>query len=256
MEVNNPYSLKGKTILVTGASSGIGQSIAIHCASQGAKLLLIGRDINRLEKTKNLCKNKSIHEFLSINLLDFEKNRVRFHSFLTDNTPIYGLVHAAGISPTVPFKILKEKQILEAFNLNVFSVIYLIQAISKVSIRSSEGMSVVMISSVMSEVGEKGKSLYSMTKSSLVALSRSLALEYADKGIRFNSISPSVVDTPLSMNSHYRKDENSMNEVLKQHPLGIGLPSDIANAAVFLLSDASRWVTGTNLIVDGGYLAR
>ncbi|WP_375585630.1 SDR family NAD(P)-dependent oxidoreductase [Cyclobacterium xiamenense] len=256
MKINNPYSLKGKTILITGASSGIGQSIAILCASQGAKLLLIGRDRDRLEKTKDLCENKSMHEFLSVDLLSFEENKVRVYSFLTDHAPIYGLVHAAGISPTIPFKILKEKQLLEAFNLNVFSVIYLIQAISKVSIRSSEGMSIVLISSVMSEVGEKGKSLYSMTKSSLVALSKSLALEYANKGIRLNAISPSVVDTPLSMNSHYRKDENSLNDVLKQHPLGLGMPSDIANAAVFLLSDASRWVTGTNLIVDGGYLAR
>ncbi len=151
---------------------------------------------------------------------------------------------------------MKKEAILEAFQLNVFSAITLIQAMTKSDIKSPEGMSMVLISSVLSEAGEKGKSLYAMTKAALVAMVKSLALEYADKKIRFNAISPSVVNTPLSLKSEYRKNESSMNYVQEQHPLGLGEVEDVANAAIYLLSDGSRWVTGTNLIVDGGYLAR
>ena len=108
----------------------------------------------------------------------------------------------------------------------------------------------------MGVVGENGKALYSMTKGALVATTRTLAIELAGKKIRVNSISPAVVETPMSKNAIYSRNEESLNKIKKLHPLGLGQPEDIANAAVFLLSDASRWITGTNLVVDGGYLAR
>ena len=256
MQSNNPFSLIGKTILITGASSGIGQGIAIACAGQGAKVLLLGRDADRLKETVKLCENGQDHGFLSLDLRDELQINAELETFLKQHAPIHGFVHAAGVSPTIPFKVLKEYQVQEAFQLNVFSAISMIQVLTKVGIKSSEGMSMVMIASVMSEVGEKGKSLYAMTKSALVGMVKSLALEYADKKIRFNAISPSVVNTPLSRNSEYRKNEAAMKQVLEQHPLGIGEVEDVSNAAVFLLSPASRWITGENMIVDGGYLAK
>jgi NAD(P)-dependent dehydrogenase (short-subunit alcohol dehydrogenase family) len=253
---NNPFSLEGKTILITGASSGIGQGIAIACAQQGAKVLLLGRNLSRLEETLKLCKNGQEHAFLSMDLQEGVIDTNDLHSFVKSHAPIHGFVHAAGISPTIPLKVMKKEQVLTVFQLNVFAALEILQILTKVGIKASEGMSMVMISSVMSEAGEKGKSLYAMTKAALVAMVKSLALEYADKKIRFNAISPSVVNTPLSLKSEYRKDELAMKQVQDQHPLGLGEVEDVANAALYLLSDASKWVTGTNLIVDGGYLAR
>lgn len=256
MNSTDPFSLHNKTILVTGASSGIGRGIAIASAERGAKLLILGRDVDRLEETKAICGNSQPHAFLSIDLQEEVEESAELLPFLKAHSPIHGMVHAAGVSPTIPFKVLKKEQVLAAFQLNVFAAVHLIQYLTKVGIKSSDGMSMVLISSVMSEVGEKGKSLYSMTKSALIGLVKSLALEYADKQIRFNAISPSVVNSPLSERSLYRTNEAAMQQVLDQHPLGLGEVSDIAHAAVYLLSDASKWVTGTNLVVDGGYLAR
>lgn len=218
-------------------------------------MLALGRDMERLRETLDLCGSDQVHGALSLDLGDGEAIG-GVMEFLKENAPIHGFVHAAGMSPTIPFKVMKPKQWEEAFQLNVFSAVQIMQLLTKVGVKSADGMSMVLISSVMSEVGEKGKSLYSMTKSALIGLVKSLALEYADKQIRFNAISPSVVNSPLSEKSLYRTNEAAMQQVLDQHPLGLGEGTDVANAAVYLLSDASRWVTGTNMVVDGGYLAR
>lgn len=256
MSIHDSFSLQNKTVLVTGASSGIGRGIAMACAERGAKVLLLGRDLQRLEETRNLCTHSEKHAHMSMDLQEDLESSAELVTFLKAHSPIHGMVHAAGISPTIPLKVMKREQVLAAFQLNVFAALHLIQYLTKVGIKSPNGMSFVLISSVLSEVGEKGKSLYAMTKASLNALAQSLALEYADKQIRFNTISPSVVNTPLSQKSVYRNEEESMKFILDQHPLGLGEISDVANAAIYLLSDGSRWVTGTNLIVDGGYLAR
>lgn len=253
---SSPFSLNGKTILVTGASSGIGQAIAVGCANQGARVLLLGRDPDRLNISLQMCGTNEKHDTLQLDLNGSKVWPEMLTAFIQQHAPIHGFVHAAGVSPTVPFKILKHDQMVETFQLNVFSAVSIVQAITKNGIKSNDGLSVVMISSVMSEVGEKGKSLYAMTKAALIGLVKSLALEYADKKVRFNAISPSVVNTPLSMKSVYRSDESAMNKIQEQHPLGLGEVDDVANAAIYLLSDASIWVTGTNMIVDGGYLAR
>lgn len=250
---NGPFSLKQKKIIVTGASSGIGREIAIQCAGAGARILALGRDEARLKATIEACGEG--HAYYQVDLASpTQINDII--TFFAECAPIHGIVHAAGVSPTLPFRTMKSKQITDAFQVNLFSAIELIQILLKPGIRATEGVSVVMISSVMSEVGEKAKSLYAMTKASSVALIKSLALEYADKSVRFNAISPSVVNTPLTEKSVYRRDEESMRAVLVQHPLGLGNPQDVAYAALYLQSDASRWVTGTNMIVDGGYLAR
>jgi NAD(P)-dependent dehydrogenase (short-subunit alcohol dehydrogenase family) len=142
------------------------------------------------------------------------------------------------------------------FQTNVISAVSLTKQVVKISQFSEEGGSIVFISSVMGIAGEKGKALYSMTKGALIAAVRSLAIELAPRKIRVNSISPGVVETPMSKNAIYSRNEESLNKIRTLHPLGLGQPEDIANACVFLLSNASRWITGTNLVADGGYLAR
>ena len=121
---------------------------------------------------------------------------------------------------------------------------------------SEDGGSIVFISSVMGVVGENGKTLYSMTKGALISAVKSMSVELAPRKIRVNAISPGMVETPMSKNAIYSRNEESLDKLRKMHPLGFGKPEDVANASVFLLSDASRWITGTNLIVDGGYLAK
>jgi NAD(P)-dependent dehydrogenase (short-subunit alcohol dehydrogenase family) len=108
----------------------------------------------------------------------------------------------------------------------------------------------------MGVAGENGKTLYSMTKGALIAAVKSMSIELAPRKIRVNCISPGVVETPMSKSAVYSKDEDSLNRTKSLHPLGIGHPEDVANACIFLLSDASKWITGTNLVIDGGYLAR
>jgi NAD(P)-dependent dehydrogenase (short-subunit alcohol dehydrogenase family) len=119
-----------------------------------------------------------------------------------------------------------------------------------------DGASIVWIASVTASVGAVGKALYGASKSALVAAAKGLALEYAPKKIRFNTISPGVVVTPMSMSSVYSKNPEALKQVADLHPLGLGQPDDVAAAVVFLLSDEARWVTGTDLIIDGGYTSR
>lgn len=247
--------LHQKNILITGASSGIGRAIAFEAAKQGARIILLARDCEKLEETKNSFERPNEHFSISIDLSKegFEGElEERIKSF----GKIDGFVHAAGISQTNPLKLIKTDDAISCFQLNVFSALFTTQILMKPSIRNTNSFSGVYISSVVSEVGEKGKTLYSMSKSALVGMAKSLALEYANKGARFNCISPAVVETPLSQKSYYRQDENAMKEILNKHPLGLGAPEDVAYAAVFLLSEQSKWITGINMPVDGGYLAK
>lgn len=247
--------LKDKHILITGASSGIGQAIAVMASQKGARLTLLARDLLALEATRLTLVKPEQHRSISLDLFELDFTTA-LESELQALGPFDGLVHAAGMSPTAPLKLLKHQDIARCFQLNVFSALCLSQLLLKPKYRNPKGFSAVYIASVVSEVGERGKIVYSMSKSALVGMSKSLALEYAAKGARFNCISPAVVETPLSQQSHYRKDPLALKAMLNKHPLGFGTPEDVAHAAVYLLSEASKWVTGTNMHVDGGYLAQ
>jgi len=144
----------------------------------------------------------------------------------------------------------------EFFRTNVIGAINLTKHAVKSAHFSETGGSVVFISSVMGVAGENGKTLYSMTKGALIAAVRSMAVELAPRKVRVNTVSPGVVESPMSRSAVYSKDEESLNRIRSLHPLGLGKPEDVANACLFLLSDEARWITGTNLVVDGGYLAR
>lgn len=250
------FSLQNKTILITGASSGIGRQCAMSCEQKGAALILLGRDQKRLEETMGLMKDKARHITYSIDLCEFDTVETLMDDIIQKKGKINGLIHAAGISTTLPFKMMNPEKLEYFFRTNVFAAMNLTRFALKKTCISDEGGSVVFISSVMGMVGETGKSLYGMTKGALIAAVRSLSLEYGPRRIRFNCISPGVVETPMSQKSVYSQDEASLSYIKSLHPLGIGLPDDIANACIYLLSDASKWVTGTNLIVDGGYTAR
>jgi NAD(P)-dependent dehydrogenase (short-subunit alcohol dehydrogenase family) len=253
---NNPFSLNGKLILVTGASSGIGRQCAITCSHMGATVAMFGRDYARLMETLSSMDTPDKHTVYAIDLLDYEKVAEKVQEVVNEKGKITGLINCAGISTTLPLNAISPQKMEQFFQTNVIGAVNLTKLVVKSSHFSESTGSIIFISSVMGVVGENGKTLYSMTKGALIAAVKSMAIELAQRKIRINAISPGVVETPMSKNAIYSRNEESLNKIKSIHPLGLGQPEDVANACVFLLSDSSRWITGTNLIVDGGYLAR
>lgn len=253
--MTNPFTLEGKTIVVTGASSGIGQQVAISCSQMGAKVALIGRNEQRLGETKSQLEGTG-HLAISYDLTDLEHQKDLVADIVSKMGIIDGLVNCAGISTTLPFKLMAPETIDEFFKTNVFATVELTRQVLGKKIVNKRGASIIFFASVMGVVGESAKSLYSLTKGALIAGCRSLAIEYASKKIRINVVSPGVIETPINKNQPYLADPEKRVITESLHPLGIGTTVDIANACIYLLSDASRWVTGQNLIVDGGYTIR
>jgi NAD(P)-dependent dehydrogenase (short-subunit alcohol dehydrogenase family) len=256
MVKENLFNLKNKTVLITGASSGIGRQCAISCSQTGAEVILLGRDRDRLEETLGMMEAPEKHVLFSADLVDYNSIELIIKDIALRKGRIDGLINCAGISTTLPLNAVTPQKMEHFLQTNVIGAIHLTKQILKPAHFSDTGGSIIFISSVMGVAGENGKTLYSMTKGALVAAVRSMAIEFAARKIRINSVSPGVVESPMSKNAVYSLNEESFNKIKSLHPLGLGQPEDVANTCVFLLSDASRWITGTNLIVDGGYLAK
>lgn len=254
--IENPFSLQDYTIVVTGASSGIGRECAILFSQMGANLILIGRNQLELTKTLELTNNNNLHTLIQLDLTDYHKVDEFVNSLLEKRIKIQGIVHAAGISTTLPLRNITPEKLDIFFKTNVIASINLTKLLTKSALLSDFDLSIVFLASVMGLAGEKGKTQYSLTKGALIAGAKSLALELASKKIRVNCIAPGVVISPMSQNAVYAQNEESLDSIKALHPLGLGTPQDVANACVFLLSPAARWITGTTLIVDGGYLAK
>jgi NAD(P)-dependent dehydrogenase (short-subunit alcohol dehydrogenase family) len=254
--LHNSFSLSNKNIVISGASSGIGRACAIYCSQAGANLLLIGRQIVELETTKELLPFPGLSTILVLDLTQFEEVTTKVKTAIADFGIIDGAIHAAGISTTLPFRYITVEKMDHFFKVNVEAALHLTQSLIKPGNIAVNGASIVFITSVMSQVGETAKVLYSMSKGALLAASRSMAIELAPKKIRVNCIAPGVVDTPMSQQAYYSQNPELKERITRLHPLGLGVPEDVANACIFLLSDAGRWITGTQLMVDGGYTAR
>lgn len=251
-----PFSLHDKWIAITGASSGIGQQCAITCSQLGARVILLARNEERLQETLQQMVSPENHLYFILDISQNESVESIADQIKHQGLKINGIIHSAGISTTLPFKMVKPEKMEDFFRTNVIGAINLTRVLLRNELISEEGASIIFISSVMGFLGENGKALYGMTKGALIAASKSLAIELAPKNIRVNCISPGVVETPMSKNAIYSRNEESLNRIKNLHPLGLGKPLDVANSCAFLLSDAARWITGTNLIVDGGYSAK
>lgn len=244
---SNPFSLDGKTILVTGASSGIGQSVAIQCAKVGASLVLTGRDMVRLNETLSLLDPGDHHAF-AVDLSSAENIR----GLVNDLRPLNGVVHSAGIIKRLPLKFISESSWEELMRINFYAPVLLTQQLYKKKLLQPNA-SVVLISSVAASFASLGNIMYMSSKGALNSFMKGIALELASSGIRANSILPGMVKTHLSG----QISDQELEEDMKRYPLGrYGNPEDVAYAAIYLLSDASSWMTGSTLTLDGGLTLR
>lgn len=254
----NPFSLEGRSILVTGASSGIGRACAVACAEAGARIALVGRNRDRLNETLGLLPEVS-RGTPPADLRRPDRFR-RLRPLVTQAVaalgPLHGLLNAAGVSTTLPLNAATPQRLDDLFRPNVYAAYLLTREVCRKGCYAGEGQTcIVFFSSVMASVGESGKSLYAMTKGALLAGMRSLAVEYAPRGIRVNAVTPGAVLTPMNARLPHMADPEARARLAARHPLGLGTPEDVARACIYLLSDAARWVTGSNLTVDGGYTA-
>ena len=248
MEFINPFTLRDRRILVTGATSGIGKAIALCCANMGAVVVGTGRDAERLELTLKALKAISVQPHLMVHA-DLTQAADREHLVSTLREPIDGLVHSAGISRLSPVRMITERHLREIQAINVEAPMLLTQALLKRNLIAGNG-SIVCIASIAAHIGVPGVAAYSGTKAALIAMMRCLAMEVVKRSIRVNCLSPALVESPLLDATAAML--GSMDEERKNYPLGFGKPDDVANAVVFLLSGASRWITGTTIIMDGG----
>lgn len=242
----NPFSLIGKTILVTGASSGIGRTTAIECSKMGATLIITGRNKERLEDTLSLLEGEG-HRYIVADIT-LEQDIVH----LVEQIPnINGCVHNAGVLGLVPIQGITNSKIEEFENINLHAPILLTRQLLKKKKLLKEA-SIVFTSSAAGVYRVSiGNSLYAITKSGIDAFMRSSALELAQKKIRCNSVNPAIIETDST--SKIPIDEEQKQKNLTQYPLGrYGKPEEVAYAIIYLLSDAAAWITGTTIKLDGG----
>ena len=242
----NPFTLKGKTILVTGASSGIGQATAVECAQMGAEVVITGRDTKRLQATADLVGTPKT--LIAADLT----NQEDVEHLVAALPPLDGAVLCAGNSTTLPLQFGSREKFDEMFNVNFFAPVELLRLMYKKKVLQ-KGASVVLIASIGGTHSfMPGNGVYGASKAALNSLMKYAAREYASRKIRVNSICPGMVDTPLIHRGTITEEQ--LAEDAKRYPLGrYGKPDDIANGAVYLLSDASSWLTGHDLVIDGGF---
>jgi len=253
--MNPIFNLNNKNIIITGASSGIGRQCAIAFSQLGANVILIARNEERLKATFDKLE-KGNHLIISQDITKYDKLEQIIKYSVEKVGRISGFVHSAGIEMTLPLRSMQPSYYEKMFSVNVIAGFELAKSISKKRYLNEKGASFVFISSVMGILGQAGKIGYCASKGALISGGKAIALELAKKNIRVNCVLPGVVETEMTDKMFNNLPEESKETIMGMHPLGLGKPEDIVNACAFLLSDGSRWITGTNLIVDGGYSAR
>jgi NAD(P)-dependent dehydrogenase (short-subunit alcohol dehydrogenase family) len=240
-------TLKDKNILITGASSGIGRQVAITASELGAKLTIVGRNVEKLNETLSLLTG-SDHKSYSVDLSD-SANLV---TLLSESTPYDGVVFNAGVVEYVPVRFLNENKINSVFGTNFDSNVILSQKLIKSKLLKKAG-SLVFVSSISSKLGVPGTAMYTASKAALNAFSKVLASELASQGIRCNSVSPGIIKTAMTAQAVEVVSDEELKKAEAEYPLGYGEPADVAGLIMYLLSDVSKWMTGSDLVIDGGF---
>ena len=241
----NPFSLQGKTILVTGASSGIGHAIAIACSRMGANIIANGRNVEKLEATISDMEGNGN----AIMPADLTKAEV-VKAMVSQLPKLDGIVHCAGIGHRMPAKLLTESEIDRVMETNFKSAILLQTELMNGKKLNKDG-SVVFIASAAPQMPSFGNAVYSASKAAIIGYAKCLSLELAPRGIRVNCICPAMVWTDLIMQEGVGREE--LEQAQQKYPLKrYGKPEDVANLAIYLLSDASQWMTNSCIDITGG----
>ena len=240
-------------VFITGATSGLGKGVVEILSSLGARVVLCGRSADKLKSVQASLSSPELSEVLEVNLEAVESIKPFLKESVANSGKFTGFVHCAGVDITKPYKLLKEKDFNQLYELNITAPFMLSKEIVNKAFFSENGGCLVWISSVMGALGQKGKIAYAANKSAVEGLIRSYALELASRKIRVNSVAPGIVETPLTDDLFSKLSPESVEEIKNMHPLGFGKPSDVANLVAFLLSDQSSWITGTTHFIDGGY---
>ncbi|RKL61631.1 SDR family NAD(P)-dependent oxidoreductase [Thermoanaerobacteraceae bacterium SP2] len=249
------FNVENKTFLITGASSGIGRDVSILLNSVGARLLITGRNKDKLIETYNMLKNKEnaameAFDLSQINLIgDWVKSFIKKNSNLID-----GFVHCAGINILKPLMILTYQDMIDIMNVNFFAGMELLRNLANPKL-SKRGSSFVFISSVAGNLGQAGTLSYGASKAALINAVKTASLELARYKFRVNAIAPGMIRTPILKEYESKLDKEQLKSIEDKFPLGLGEPRDVSNIVLFLLSDASKWITGATITVDGGYSA-
>jgi len=237
--------LKGKTVLVTGASSGIGMQAAISISKLGGKLIISGRNQQKLGETFSMLEGDGHNMFAGDLILEEDRN-----ALLASLPELDGVVHCAGIVSPTPAKFIRSEDIKKMMSIN-FRVPVLLTAGIMQKKKLNKGASIVLMSSVVTQSPYFGGSLYSASKAAIESYTKTLALELVDRNVRVNCLSPGLVNTPLITDPAKEENpeivEDSLKRYIAKYPMGVGEADDVANAIVFLLSDQSKWISGANI---------
>jgi NAD(P)-dependent dehydrogenase (short-subunit alcohol dehydrogenase family) len=245
----NPFTLENKTILVTGASSGIGRAIAIECSKMGASVIITGRNEERLKETQTQMDHYGNHQMIKADL----KFKEQIDNLVNEiYCELNGVVQCAGFTIPKPFKFYSEKETQSVMKVNFEAPFFLTQALLKKN-KIKNKAAIVFISSISGVyVSSVGGSLYSASKGAVNGLCKGMAIELASKGIRVNCVNPGMISTDILSQGTISTEQ--LNEDMKRYPLKrYGKPEEVAYAVIYLLSDAAEWITGSNLLIDGGY---
>lgn len=244
--MSNIFSLKDKTILVTGASSGIGRQVAITASAMGASVIITGRDMSKLEETKQMVAEEC--KSIAANLVE-DKDLT---SLVSELPKLHGVVFCAGVIDYTPVKFVNAEKIASIFSINFNSQVLLTQQLLKHKKIEKAG-SLVYVSSISSRLGVAATSLYAASKAALSAFAKVTATELSGQKIRSNSICPGIVVTPMTNQALEASSAEEIARAASDYPLGYGSPEDVAGLVIYLLSDASKWMTGSDIVMDGGF---
>lgn len=242
--------LENRKIMITGASSGIGRATAILASELGASVVLCARSEQRLKETYNMLKDQYKHQYIVLDVTDYDQLEDAFAKAVSDGTKLNGFVHCAGIAKPVPLRMLTPASVMDIMNVNFHSFLYLMNFYAKK--KYSCGGSIVAVSAANCHYPQKCMSVYAASKAALEASVKTLALELIQQHIRINCVIPGAVETPMMQMT----DETALNNILEKQLLGVGKPDDIASMIIYLLSDAASFITGRSLYVDGGMLGQ
>lgn len=246
---------QGRRVVVTGATSGIGEAVVEELLACGARPIVVGRNRDKLDRLMTRLGLPS-GSALELDLGNLPEIAPAALALAEKTGRIYGFCHAAGLVETRPFSSVSVESLRKMLDVNLLSGLEMARALCRRDVMETDGGSVLFISSIYALIGMPGEIGYSASKGALIAAARTMAVELARRGIRVNTISPGFVRTAMTEQAFKRLSDEHRARIVEAHPLGPGRPGDVARAVAFLLAPQNTWITGANLVIDGGYTAR